>query len=78
MFAVVLVGLTWIGVAVGQRLAGVVHAHDVFSDLLGPVVRRKKKKIAVRRCLEEKCWPEVDTAANGRRRECVCVPEAMV
>ena len=35
-------GLTWIGVAVGQRVAGVVHGHDVFGALLGPVARRKK------------------------------------
>ena len=40
-FAVVLVGLTWVGVAVGQRVAGVVHMLDVLGDLLGPVVRGK-------------------------------------
>ena len=38
-FVVVLVGLTWVGVAVGQRVAGVVHMLDMFGDLLGPVVR---------------------------------------
>ena len=70
VFAVVLVGLTWIGVAVGQRVAGVVQGHDVLGDLLGTVARCG--------CSEEKCWPEVDPAANGRRRECVCVLEAMV
>ena len=40
-FAVVLVGLTWVGVAVALRVAGIVHMLDVLGDLLGPVVRGK-------------------------------------
>ena len=37
-FAVVLVGLTWVGFAVGQRVAGVVYMLDVLGDSLSPVV----------------------------------------
>ena len=64
-FAVVLVGLTWVGVAVGQRVAGVVHTLDVLGDLLGPVVCGK--------------WTAVKSEENDvqliqwhrHRRECV-------
>ena len=34
-------GLTWVGIAVALRVAGIVHMLDVLGDLLGPVVRRK-------------------------------------
>ena len=62
-FAVVLVSLTW--VAVGQRVAGVVHMLDVLGDLLGLVVRGT--------------WSAVKSEENDgqltqrhrRRRECV-------
>ena len=42
-FAVVRVGLIWVGVAVAValRFAGVVRVLDVLGELLGPVVRRK-------------------------------------
>ena len=42
-FAVVRVGLIWVGlaVAVALRFAGVVRVLDVLGELLGPVVRRK-------------------------------------
>ncbi len=39
-FAVVLVSVTWVGIAVTLRVAGVVRMPDVFGDLLDPVVRR--------------------------------------
>ena len=41
MYAVVLVGLIWVGVAVELGFAGVVRVLDVLGELLGPVVRRK-------------------------------------
>ena len=61
----VLVGLTWVGVAVGQRVAGVVHMLDVIGDLLSPVVRGKWTTVKS----EEKHgqW----TQRHRRRRECV-------
>ena len=40
-FAVVRVGLIWVGVAVALRFADVVRVLDVLGELLGPVVRRK-------------------------------------
>ena len=64
-FAVVRVGLIWVGVAVARRFAGIMRVLDVLGELLGPVVRRKWT--AVER--EEKYWL-VDTAtpASTRRR----------
>ena len=40
-FAVVRVGLIWVGVVVALRFAGVVRVLDVLGELLGPVVHRK-------------------------------------
>ena len=40
-FAVVLVGLTWVGVTAALRFAGIVHMLDVLGDCLGPVGRGK-------------------------------------
>ena len=37
----VLVSLAWVGVAVGQRVAVVVHLLDVLGESLGPVVHGK-------------------------------------
>ena len=39
-FAVVPVCVTWVGIAVALRVAGVVRMFRVFDDLLCPVVRR--------------------------------------
>ena len=36
----VLVSMTWVGTAVGLRVAGAVYVFDVLCDLLGPVVLR--------------------------------------
>ena len=41
MFAVMLVGLIWVGVAVAPGFAGVVRVLDVLGEMLGPVARRK-------------------------------------
>ena len=38
-FAMALVSVIWVGIAVAPRVAGVVHVLDVLGDLLGPVVR---------------------------------------
>ena len=42
-FAVVLVSVTWVGIAVALRVAGGVHVLDVLGGLLGPVVRHGQK-----------------------------------
>ena len=46
MFAVMLVSLPWVGVAVAPRFAGVVDMLDVLCDLFGPVVHRKRTAVS--------------------------------
>ncbi len=42
VFAVVLVSVVLVGIAVALRVVGVVYVLDVLGDLLGPVVRRRQ------------------------------------
>jgi len=48
----VLVSVTWVGVAVALRVVGVVHVLDVLGEWLGPVVRRGQMILDSGWCLE--------------------------
>ena len=64
-FAVELMSLTWIGVAIVSRVAGVVYVLNVLGDLFGPVVHRKRTAVS---------REENDgrlTQRHRRRHECV-------
>jgi hypothetical protein len=39
VFAMVLVGVTGVGIAVALRVAGAVRPLDVLGDLIGPIIR---------------------------------------
>ena len=52
-FAMVLVSVTWVGVAVALRVAGVVHVPDALGEWLGPVVCRGQIIMDRGWCLEE-------------------------
>ena len=42
VFAVVLVSVIWVGIAVALRVVGVVCVLDVLVDLIGPAIRRRQ------------------------------------